>query len=57
MTTPQGLGGKSVLVVRAPGGAWRVMAGHSVPAAEGAGADSGRIVAASAEARRRKVLW
>ena len=33
LTTPQGLVGKSVLVLRTPGGAWRVLAGHSGPAA------------------------
>ena len=51
MTTPEGLVGKTVLVVRTPGGAWRVLAGHSVPAAEDAGADGGGIVTASAGAR------
>jgi len=51
LTTPQGLVGKSVLVLRTPGGAWRVLAGHSVPAAEDAGADGGRIATASAGAR------
>ena len=51
LTTPQGLVGKPVLVLRTPGGAWRVLAGHSVPAAEDAGADGGGIVTASAGAR------